>query len=206
MMPPLAADIGPVASVVMVSVWVESVSRGLDEALELLASAVQDCPDDLWRSSMWRVLPSEMGGDVHDVNGETVTDPGQREALIQRWSAPWSVAWHALEVLDYDLAGELVAWAPPPPFAGNPHWRTFTSLPLPWSPAEIGGYVDYCRLRVRDMLAGMTEETAATPLPPAHRYAGQPYAWLVTSLIGHTTAHAMQIRQFVAAAVGEPDE
>ena len=43
----------------------------------------------------------------------------------------------------------------------------------------------------------------ATPLgrqpvadPATHRYAGKPYAWIVTSLIGHTTAHATQIRQF----------
>jgi hypothetical protein len=46
----------------------------------------------------------------------------------------------------------------------------------------------------------MTEDKAATPLPPTHRYAGQPYAWIVTSLIGHTTAHATQIRQFNTTA------
>lgn len=106
------------------------------------------------------------------------------------------MAWHTLEVLDYDLAGELAAWAPPPPFAGNPHWQTFSSLPASWSQSQIGGYIDYCRQRVRDTLVDMTEDQAATLLPPAHRYQGRPYAWIVTSLIGHTTAHAIQIRQF----------
>ena len=181
------------------SIWVESVRRGLDEALELLAAAVQDCPDELWRSSMWRVLASEIVADVRDVGGTPVSDPGQRDVLVQRWSAPWSVAWHALEVLDYDLAGELDVWVPPPPFAGKPHWRTFTSLPVPWSQSEIGGYIDFCRQRVRDVMDAMTDSRAVTLLPSAHRYGGRPYAWVVTSLIAHTTAHATQIRQFRTA-------
>lgn len=187
-----------VASFSMQSVWAKSVARSLDEALELLAAAVRDCPDARWRTPMWRVQAPEIVGAVRDVDGRPVTDPTQRDALVQRWSAPWSVAWHALEVLDYDLTGELHAWAPPPPFAGKPHWQTFTSLPVPWSPAELDGYIDYCRQRVQDALVGMTEDKAATVLPPAHRYQGQPYALIVTALIGHTTAHATQIRQFSA--------
>lgn len=188
----------------MRSVWVESVGRGLDEALELLATAVRSCPNALWRTPMWHVQAAEIVGEVRDVGGRPVIDPARRDALVQRWSAPWSVAWHALEVLDYDLTAELHAWDPPAPFAGKPHWQTFTSLPVPWSHSEIGGYIDYCRQRVRDTLVGMTEGKAATMLPPAHRYKGQPYAWLVTSLIGHTTAHAMQIRQFIPTAPHSP--
>ena len=46
----------------------------------------------------------------------------------------------------------------------------------------------------------MTEEKAATPLPASHRYRGQPYAWVITSLVGHTTEHGSQIRQFITAA------
>jgi hypothetical protein len=61
-------------------------------------------------------------------------------------------------------------------------------------------YVDYCRQQVRNTLAGMTDEKAATPLPLTHRYRGQPHAWIITSLVGHTTEHASQIRQFITAA------
>jgi hypothetical protein len=73
-------------------------------------------------------------------------------------------------------------------------------LPAAWSRSDILCYVDYCRQRVRDTLADMTEEKAATPLPPAHRYRGQPHAWIITGLVGHTTEHGSQIRQFVTAA------
>jgi len=182
----------------MGTVWAESVRRSLDEAVELLGAVIQVCPDELWCASMWRVHPSEIVGEVYDDNGIALTDSAQKDARIQRWSQPWSVAWHALEVLDYDLAGELTPWAPPPPFAGNPHWQAFTSLPVAWSHSEIAGYVDHCRQRVRDSLGDLTEDEAATSLPATHRYAGKPYAWVVTSLIGHTTAHATQIRQFTA--------
>ena len=67
------------------------------------------------------------------------------------------------------------------------------------------GYIDYCRQRVRDTLAGMTDEQAATPLPPAHRYRGQPHAWIITGPVGHTTEHAAQIRQFITAAGSAQD-
>jgi hypothetical protein len=183
----------------MGAIWADSVRRSLDEAVELLGAVVEDCPGELWRAPMWRVQPSEVVGEVYDDGGAPVSDPAQRDARIQRWSQPWSVAWHALEVLDYDLAGEMVPWTPPPPFAGNPHWQTFTSLPVGWSHSEIAGYVDHCRQRIRDVLGDLTEDEAATLLPATHRYAGKPYAWIVTSLIGHTTAHAMQIRQFTCA-------
>ena len=59
------------------------------------------------------------------------------------------------------------------------------------------GYIEYCRQRVRDALADMTEEKGATPLPPAHRYSGQPHAWIITAAVGHTIEHGSQIRQFV---------
>ena len=190
-----------VASFRMASIWVESVGRNLDEALEMLAAAVRDCPDELWTASMWSVQAAEIVGELRDVDGNLVTDPAERDALAQRWSAPWSVAWHALEVLDYDLAGGMDGWVPPPPFAGKPHWQMFAGLPVPWSQSEIGAYVEHCRHRVRETLSVMTEEKAMALLPPAHRYDGQPYAWVLTSLVGHTTAHATQIRQFITAPI-----
>ncbi len=147
----------------------ESVQRSLNEAVELLGTATEDCPDELWCAPMWRVQPSEIVGEVYDDRGVPI---------------------------DYDLASEMIPWTPPPPFAGNPDWQTFTSLPVGWSHSEIAGYVDHCRQRIRDSFGDLTEDAAATLLPATHRYAGKPYAWIVTSLIGHTTAHAMQIRQF----------
>ena len=134
-----------------------------------------------------------------------VTDPVQRSALVQRRSTPWSVAWHALECFDYDLNGDFAPWAPPQPFTEHPHWRDLTSLPAAWTAAEMLGYIDYCREQVRKVLADLTDEKAATPLPASHRYRGQPYAWIVTGMVGHTIEHASQIRQFINGAGASHD-
>jgi hypothetical protein len=188
----------------MASIWVESLSRNFEQSLGLLAAAVRDCTNELWEGGMWPVAAP--GPDHHFLGPDwtPITDPARRTTLIERWvrrrSTPWSVAWHALEGFDYDLNGELGPWAPPPPFNGHPHWRDLPSLSAAWSRSEMLGYVDYCRQQARKTLAGMTDEKAATPLPPAHRYRGQPYAWIITGLVGHTTEHASQIRQFIAAA------
>ena len=133
-------------------------------------------------------------------DGTLVTDPAARHALVQRHSTPWSIAWHVLEVLDYDLAGEFVPWAPPPPFTGK--------RPLAGANDVALGVVAIRDARVRRLLptAGARHlvrpdrEKAATLLPPPHRYHGRPFAWELTALPLHTVEHASQIRQFITAA------
>ena len=185
-------------------IWVESLGSSFDLALELLAAAVRDCTDELWDTGMWDVPADLFGPEPPGPDGKPVTDLAARTAIVQRRSTPWSVAWHALECLDYDLTGEFRPWMPPPPFAGNPHWM-LTALPAAWSRSDMLGYVDYCKQRVRDTFADMTDEKAATPLPPAHRYSGQPHAVIITSALGHTVEHAAQIRQFITDAGIAPD-
>lgn len=80
----------------MGSVWVDSVGRALGDGLKLLDAVVRDCPDELWPAPMWRVRASDIVGEARDVSGRPVTDPAERDALVQRWWAPWSVAWHAV--------------------------------------------------------------------------------------------------------------
>src|SRR4029079_6389390 len=128
--------------------------------------------DELWEHSMW---PVATPGPDHQFLGADwipITDAAQRARLVERWvqrlSTPWSQAWHALEVFDYDLNGEFGPWSPPPPFAGHPHWRDLPSMPAAWSQSEIVGYIDHCREQARHALTAMTDEKAATPLPQAH--------------------------------------
>ena len=170
----------------MTSVWVASLGHSFEGALDLLAAAVRDCTDELWESRMWEISARDVDGD-------------ERRALVERFSTPWGVAWHALECLDYDLTGEFDSWAPPAPFTGKPHWQ-IASLPAAWTRSDLLDYVDYCRQRVRDTLADMTDEKANRPLPPGHRDHGQPHARIITGLVGHTIEHASQIRQFITAA------
>ena len=142
----------------MTSIWAESVAAALDDALITLALAVGVCEGDVWQSSMWEVPARDPARPLTGPGGGLVTDPAERLALVQRFSTPWSVAWHALEVLDYDLTGDLAPWAgPPAPFADHPHWRDFTSLPGPWQQSDVLGYIEHCQQRVRETFDGLTD-------------------------------------------------
>ena len=90
----------------MASIWVESLSRSFDQALDPMAAAVRDCPDDLWETGMWQVTAPGADHQFLSSDRDPITDDAQRSTLIERWvqrrSTPWSVAWHAPEVFDYD--------------------------------------------------------------------------------------------------------
>jgi hypothetical protein len=155
-------------------------ASNFEEALRLMEAALTDCPDELWETDLW---PDEapMGPTPHGgLHG----------------SAPWFLAYHALLTLDYDLTAEFEPWNPPQPFDENTYAfpnRVFTR-------AELLGYIDYCRGRVRRTLDALTEDAAARPLPGGHRYHGMLYGVNVGSVPLHVLEHAAQIRQFLTAA------
>jgi hypothetical protein len=160
--------------------FVQSMAHNFEQALRLMDAALTDCPDDLWQTDLWP--------------DEAPTAPAPHGGL--HGSAAWFLGYHALNTLDYDLAGEFEPWAPPPPFDDNTYGfpnRRFTK-------PELVGYVDWCRDRVHQTLDGLTEETAARPLPSAHRYHGMLFAVIVGSIPLHVVEHASQIRQFLTAA------
>ena len=159
--------------------FVQSMARNFENALQLLEAAVSDCPDDLWETDLWPDAP---------------TVPGPHGGLVG--SAPWFLAYHSLTVLDYDLSGDFERWVPPPPFDDN----TWSYPNRMFTKAEVLGYIDYCRGRVRDTLDALTEDTAARPLPATHRYKGTPYVVNIGSLPLHVVEHASQLRQFLTAA------
>jgi hypothetical protein len=160
--------------------YVQSMAHNFEQALRLMETALTDCPDELWHTDLW---PDEAP--------TAVTPHGGLHG-----SAPWFLGYHALSTLDYDLAGEFEPWAPPQPFDDNTYGfpnRRFTK-------PELLGYIDWCRRRVRQTLDGLTGETAARPLPSAHRYHGMLFAVSVGSMPLHVVEHASQIRQFLTAA------
>jgi hypothetical protein len=165
---------------VVTSPFVQSMSSNFEQALRLMEAALTDCPDDLWETDLWP--------------DEAPTHPTPHGGL--HGSAPWFLAYHALSTLDYDLTAEFERWEPPQPFDENTYAfpnRVFTR-------AELLGYIDYCRGRVRRTLQSLTEDSAARPLPDAHRYHGTPYGVIVGSMPLHVLEHASQIRQFLTAA------
>lgn len=168
----------------MTSVLVQSMAKNFEDALRMLEAAVSDCPGELWEMDIWP--------------DEAPTRPGPHGGL--QGSAPWFLAYHALSVLDYDLTGDVERWEPPPPF----HEHVWGWPSRVFSQADLLGYIDWCRGRIRRTLDALTDDAAARPLPESHRYRGMPFGVLVGTLPMHAIEHAAQIRQFITAAGAEP--
>ena len=76
----------------MPSIWVESLERSLEQALDLLAAAVQDCTDELWETPMWLVPAPDPDRPFLGSDWQPITDPTQRRALVQRWVQRWRLS------------------------------------------------------------------------------------------------------------------
>ena len=202
----------------MASVWVDALGRSFGQAFDLLDAAVRDCTDELWQANMWEVPVSGVR-EVRGPDGTLSTDVAHIRALLpllQRHSTPWGVAWHALERLDFILTGGFVPWKiwpplaerladgtaaampPAPGFEGRHTGLDITTLSSAWSRADLLDYSGYCRQRVVETLAGLTEERAAAPVGAA----AQSYVWRLMRMPLHVVEHASQIRQFITAAGG----
>jgi hypothetical protein len=162
------------------SVFVQSMARNFEEALQLMQAALTDCPDGLWETDLWP--------------DEAPTGPAPQGGL--HGSAPWFLAYHALLCLDYDLTGEFEPWKPPRPFNDN----TYSHPNRVFTMTELLGYIDWCRGRVGQTLDALTEEIAARPLPSTHRYQGMLFGVIVGGMPLHVVEHACQIRQFLTTA------
>ena len=197
----------------MTSVWVESLGGRFQRAFDLMEAAVRDCTDELWVASMWEAPDDDAPREMRGPDGNLVTDPAERNALVQRYGTPWGVAWHALERLDFLLTGGFVPWEIWPPLAERlaagtaaaesaaPGVHGHTGLDIltmspPWSRSELLAYNDYCRERVVDTLKEVTDEKAATPVGAK----GRPYAARLMQAYDHVVEHGSQIRQFITAA------
>ncbi len=76
----------------MTSIWLESLGRNFDEALDLLVEAMRDCTDDLWASSMWEV-PADLFGPEPPAPTESPSLTQQR-AMLSPSDAQLRGAWH----------------------------------------------------------------------------------------------------------------
>jgi len=74
--------------------FVQSMAHNFEQALRLMEAALTDCPDELWQTDLWP--------------DEAPTAPTPHGGL--HGSAPWFLGYHALNTLDYDLAGEFEPW------------------------------------------------------------------------------------------------
>ena len=171
--------------------WRTAIRDAFRESFDRFERALRDCPDAIWQESLWPV--AERRPIRHGLGA------GLPEAVRrQSFSAFWFVAWHTLNVAHYDIEGEELpeGWGPPPPF--DTYVTDAETLPpRAWTRAELLHFGAVTRQRVDEIVAALTGERLARPIPSPHRYAGRPYAWLLLLCVTHTREHVAQLDLFL---------
>jgi hypothetical protein len=112
----------------------------------------------------------------------------------------WYLAFHTLFWLDLYLAGSVEGFAPPAPFtleeldpAGLLPGRTYAK-------AELHGYLDHCRRRLQETLAGLTEEISERRC--RFGWGAASYLELLLYNLRHVQHHAGQLNMILRQKTG----
>ena len=169
-----------------------------EAAIDRLELAIKDCPDQHWSSSVWVVKRSDPWMWPTSGDGD-----GRTEAAIQAFSEFWLIAYHCLFFLDLYCWDETGSFATPPEFANGPEDQgidAFGAARFPnvkYSREQLLRYVDYCRKRVRDTLANLTDSQRAIKLRPGHPHAGKSFQQLLEVNLAHVREHGDQLSTFI---------
>jgi hypothetical protein len=178
-------------------VWGGVLRRAADGALVSLRQAIEDCPPELWTSSLWPVRRDDpYVWPVQHVSGGVGEDVSAGEELLQWYSAFWNVAYHAVFFLDLDLsARELDGFTPPAPFCEADH-EAHRVPDRPYSRDELLAYIEHDARKARSVLNPLTDDDAAQAVP-GHRHGLRPFAEAVLGAAGHAREHCAQLHMFL---------
>ncbi|MGH2588333.1 MAG: DinB family protein [Dehalococcoidia bacterium] len=187
----------------METIWRTSLGRAYERAIDSLAKPLRDCPDQLWDAGLWEVRKDQpFVWPVRTVDG-AYGDTADQERLLQVCSAFWNVAYHALFHLDFYLSGAVLPFAPPAPFREDEHHANVVPN-RPYTRTELQDYLAYDRQKARATFATLTDEQAASPLPPDSQHAGRPFADLLLLNLLHVQEHAAHLGLFLGQRAGLP--
>lgn len=111
--------------------WQNIIWQQFGAAIDMLANALNECPDYLWEDRVWK-------------------DPSDEAAYSQFWF----ITFHSLVWLDRYLEGSPNDFEPPPPFQ-------IGSLPeRPYSKTQLQAYLRLCRQKCQTTLLSLTDEKA----------------------------------------------
>lgn len=157
----------------MNAMWRTVVGSQFEVAIEMLGSAVRDCPDELWKESLW----------------EDKSLPG--------FSEFWYVAYHAMFWLDLYLSGSSEGFAPPAPFTLDELDPAGVLPPRVYTRDELESYLAHSFEKCRATIKNLTDEQAQR----THRIGSERreirFAELILYNMGHVREHAAQLSMFL---------
>jgi hypothetical protein len=178
-----------------------AVTREFEEAIDVLETALRECPDELWGASLWEVKRTDPW--IWPANDQP--EPGRTDESIQVFSAIWTVAYHCLFYLDFYMTTDMASFETPEYIRGGVEEDPINEFgtakfPDPVYPRELLlRYLDYGRERARTVLASLSDDDVAKKCPHFHPHQGKTFEQLIQVNLAHVREHGGQIRDFVAA-------
>ena len=154
--------------------------RQFGAAIDMFGGALRDCPEDLWEQQLWGDQPDQW--------------------VASGFGTYWYLCYHTLFWLDLYLTGAEEGFQPPAPF-DLVEMEDNETLPRVYSKEELLGYLEICRQRTRDTIAGLTTEEAARLCRFA--WGEVPFAELLLYTLRHVQEHASQLSMFLGQQKGK---
>jgi hypothetical protein len=154
--------------------------RQFGAAIDMLDSALRDCPDELWEERLWEDQPDQW--------------------VAAGFSTFWYLGYHTLFWLDLYLTGAEEGFSPPPPF-DLIEMEANEVLPRVYTREELLGYLESCRQRCQETILAMSKAQAyhVCQFPW-----GEPtFAELQLYNLRHVQEHGAQLRMFLGQQAGK---
>lgn len=158
--------------------WRSAAGSQFEAAIEMLGSALRECPDDLWRANLW----------------EDPSMPG--------FSEFWYVAYHTLFWLDLYLSGSRDGFVPPAPFTLDELDPAGVLPPRVYTRDELSGYLAHSAEKCRVTFKNLTDEQAQRVHQIGSRGRTIGFAELLLYNMGHVREHAAQLSMFLGQKRG----
>lgn len=182
----------------------ERLIHEFDVAIDQLERALRSCPEELWEVSIWPVPRTDPW--VWPVPGvEPVAE--RTDESIQRFSAFWCLAYHALWFLDFYATLDAEQFTSPDYIQGGPEELGFAAdgaVAVPgrtFSQESLLQYVEHGRRKIRDTVTTVTDADLARICPSGHPRAGESFAELLQVNLAHVKEHGGQLAKFLGARV-----
>jgi hypothetical protein len=158
----------------------EMLWRQFGAVIDMLSDTLRDCPDELWKRSLWEDQPGQW--------------------VQAGFSAFWYLGYHALFWLDLYLTGAEEGFAPPAPF-DLVEMEPNEILPRTYAREELLSYVQYCRRKCQETIGALSHEQAYRLC--RFSWGELPFAELQLYNLLHVEEHGAQLRMFLGQQAGK---
>jgi hypothetical protein len=149
-------------------------------AIDMLVSALRDCPDALWEKHLWEDQPDQW--------------------VAAGFATFWYLGYHTLFWLDLYLTGAEEGFAPPAPF-DLVEMEAHEVLPRTYTRVELLGYLEYCRRKCEGTIGALSEEQATRLC--RFPWGELPFAELQLYNLRHVQEHGAQLHMFLGQQAGK---